>query len=209
LRAAITAVAATEHLRTKSNIVMKNDLFLFAVVFFGLVLMPTLGQTSEQIRERYGQPTEAFSISEHIWMTPEYTADGEVCSMRLYSKRISSTANYLSNKLDYWELKTVLDQLSPPETRGKLSPFSGFGRLGGGMLITTFSYGSVGFRFVTSVNMYFDPLEKHKPSKKKPKHAKAKPEPEHDKGSEDELIVPRDVEIATIAWPRRPCAEKP
>lgn len=87
---------------------------------FLISLGPVSGQTTSQIRETYGPPIEAYPVSEHIWMTPQFTADGQVCLMRLYPKRISDTLNYLGqDKLHYWELKGVLEQLAPAQMRGK------------------------------------------------------------------------------------------
>ena len=37
------------------------------------------GQTAGELREKYGRPVEAYSVSEHIWMTPDFTDDGQLC----------------------------------------------------------------------------------------------------------------------------------
>src|SRR3712207_3309528 len=92
----------------------------FVLLFCGFANIAS-GQNAAQILEKYGQPVEAYSISERIWMTPEFAADGQVCKVRLYPKRISETTNFFLDKLDYWELNKVINQLPPLETRGKPS----------------------------------------------------------------------------------------
>jgi hypothetical protein len=72
-----------------------------------------IGQTVADVETEYGKPTPAYSVSEHIWMTPEYAFDGQVCRMRLYPKRISADTNYLSQKLPFEELREVLNELVP------------------------------------------------------------------------------------------------
>ena len=185
-----------------------KDKFIFCAVFLSCVFVSTtFGQTSEQVKEKYGQPIEAYSVSERIWMTPKFTADGQVCEMRLYPKRISSTTNYFGNKLYYWELKEVLNQLAPPETRGRKMPFSGLMNMGGGIITTHYNYEKVRFIFLASFSPYLDPLDKEKSSKTKTKPAKAKQETPKNMESDEELIVPREVEIVTIFWNEKTCAE--
>jgi len=185
-----------------------KDKFIFCAVFLSCIFASTtFGQTSEQVKEKYGQPIEAYSVSERIWMTPRFTADGQVCAMRLYPKRISSTTNYLSDKLDYWELKEVLNQLAPPETRGKKMPFSGLMNLGGGMITTHYNYEKVGFRFLASFSPYLDPIDIEKSGKTKTKPTKVEQETPKNIESDEEMIVPREVEIVTICWNEKTCGE--
>lgn len=185
-----------------------KDKFIFCAVFLSCIFASTIfGQTSEQIKEKYGQPVEAYSVSERIWMTPKFTANGQVCTMRLYPKRISSTTNYLSNKLDYWELNEVLNQLAPPETRGKKTPFYGLRNFGGGMIRTLYNYEKVGFIFLESFTLYLDPIDKKKSGKLKTKSAKVKEETPKNIESEKEMIVPTEAEIVTIFWKEKTCAE--
>src|SRR5258705_10534246 len=80
-----------------------------------------LGQTASDFEKAYGKSLVVYSISEHIWMTPAYAADGQVCSMRLYPKHIDGNINYVSNspaRLQFKELKEILKKLVPPQTRG-------------------------------------------------------------------------------------------
>ena len=62
---------------------------------------PAAGQTAADIEMKYGKPVNSYSLSELVWMTPEYTGDGQVCRMRLYPKRVSGNTNYLSKELPF------------------------------------------------------------------------------------------------------------
>src|SRR5437868_6430334 len=124
--------------------------FKLTVAVFLLYAGSAGGQTASDIEVSYGKPVNAYSVSEHIWMTPEYTADGQVCQMRLYPKRISSDTNYLSKQLPFEELKEVLNQLVPLNARGvKKEPF-GITATGGGAAWTTYTYEKVTFVFTSS-----------------------------------------------------------
>lgn len=37
-----------------------------------------IGQTNLDLEKKYGKPVMSYIVSEHIVMTPEYTADGQV-----------------------------------------------------------------------------------------------------------------------------------
>lgn len=180
-------------------------LFFLLCIFVNAVC----GQTSDDFKKKYGQPVEAYSISERIWMTPEFTDDGQLCLMRLYPKRISATTNYLSNRLDYWELKAVIDQIAPPEMRGKKTVFFGINNIGGGIIQTSYIYEKVGFKFIVSFLPYFDPIEKKKSSKKtKSKSPQIKKETTKNIEPTKEMIIPREVEIVIIFWREKPCTAK-
>ena len=184
---------------------MRNKLIFCTVFLCWIFAGGAFGQTSEQVKKKYGQPTEAYSVSERIWMTPEFTSDGQVSAVRLYPKRISTTTNYLSDKLDYWELKEVLNQLAPLETRGKKTPFFGLNNMGGGRINTIYSYEKIGFSFLASFSPYFDPVDESAKPTTTP--AKVKDEPRKTIEPEEEMIVPRNTEIVTIYWHERTCAK--
>jgi hypothetical protein len=180
---------------------MKDRILLCGFFLTCLLANTIAGQTAAQIKEKYGQPIEAYSVSEHIWMTPEFTADGQVCLMRLYPKRISATTNYVFvNKLNYRELEDVLNQLAPIKTRGNRTMFFGFTIFGGQMKDTFYSYDKVSFSFLSSFIVYnavFKTRSSPTSEKEQPKDEKTK----------DEMRIPRDAEIVTIAWTERPCAK--
>jgi hypothetical protein len=113
--------------------------------FFGVMLLLFVGaanaQTPSEFEKRYGKPVVAYQVSESIWMTPEYTTDGQVCIMRLHPQRFSAKANYISPNLPFPELTKVLNQLVPLKTRGaKKEPFDT------ALLVGTLSGGSTRMR---------------------------------------------------------------
>ena len=106
-------------------------------------------QTATDIQEKYGKPVAVYSVSEHIWMTPEYGSDGQVCSMRLYPKRISANTNYGGHDLPFNELRDVLNALVQVETRGAKKESFGATATGGGAAWTIYDYENVTFTFVS------------------------------------------------------------
>ena len=56
-------------------------------------------QTMSDLQTKYGAPVKIFSVSEHIWMMPEFAADGQVCRLNFFHKRISSEMHYLSDTI--------------------------------------------------------------------------------------------------------------
>jgi hypothetical protein len=108
------------------------------------------GQRAAEIESKYGKPTNVYSLSEHIWMTPEFAADGKVCEMRLYPKRIDGSSNYLSKKLPFEELSEVLNEMIPVDQRGnKELPF-GLTDTGRPAAWTTYGYEKVTFTFISA-----------------------------------------------------------
>jgi len=91
---------------------------ILAAAFFAFAASSALGQSASDIEAKYGKPTNVYAVSQNIWMTPEYTADGQVCEMLLYPRRIAPDAINLSNKLPFDELQIVLNKLVPVNTRG-------------------------------------------------------------------------------------------
>jgi hypothetical protein len=176
----------------------KTIWFICAVCVFANTI---LGQSAAEIKEKFGQPIEAYSVSESIWMTPEFTTDGQVCSMRLYPKRISSTTNYLSNELNKWELKEVIDKIAPLKTRGKRSRFFGFTNFMGQMYSKIYNYENIRFSFLASLNLGRAGIKLTKPTSDK----KKVPE---DTTPKDEMLIPNDATIVTIVWVNKTCAEK-
>jgi hypothetical protein len=110
------------------------------------------GQTASDIKTKYGKPLNVYSVSEHIWMTPEFDAEGQICMARPYPKRISAYSNYYFNRLPSDELKDVLNQLVPPSARGAKEYKSDFAlsELGGGIERTTYPFEKVTFTFLLS-----------------------------------------------------------
>lgn len=110
------------------------------VAVFMLCLNSAFGQSAAEIKVKYGKAVKVYSVSEHIWMTPEYAVDGQVCRMRLYPKRHAGDTNYLSQKLPFEELREVLNRLIPIHKRGAKEPGFGATATGGPAAWTTFAY---------------------------------------------------------------------
>jgi hypothetical protein len=186
---------------------MKTMLRLFALT---LALSPSLAfsQTTQDIEAAYGKPLKAYSVSEHILMTPQYAADGLVCVMRLYPRHIGPNANYLSSRLPFEELKAVLNRLVPPGTRGLRSGSFGRTATGGPAAWTTYDYERVTFTFISP----FGPLRYDGATLRKgefvfsaqPDSVK-KPEPRAATDDDFASHLSADTEIVEVTWNDRKC----
>ena len=175
----------------------------FAIFFLVLFVTSASGQKVSDIDKEYGAPTQVYSVSEHIWMTPEYGIDGQICRARLYPKRISSTTNYLWKELQFQELKEVLDRLIPPGQRGSAKEFFGETELGGGMGWTTYPYENVSIVFLFAGRVDPESIKRIEsptfPIEDLPVQRKPLP-------SYRDIPFNAGVEIATIKWTNRKCA---
>src|SRR5262245_49141946 len=106
-------------------------------------------QTAADIQTKYGKPVDVYSVSEQLWMSPEYASDRQVCRMRFYPKRISGNTNYGAHDLPFNELRDVLNALVRVETRGPKKESFGATATGGGAAWTTYNYENVRFTFVS------------------------------------------------------------
>jgi hypothetical protein len=182
----------------------------------GLLLLfvsSVIGQTASEFETKYGKPVIAYQVSENIWMTPEYTAGGQVCMMRLHPRRFSSTTNYVSAHLPFQELKTVLNELVPLKTRGKKKEPFDTGAAGGGVDWMFYSYENVHFSFMASFRPepdswktrkeYVFSIEPGSPLTQPPKPKDSVPS-DNDFSSSQVL----STEIVTIRWTGRQCAKQ-
>lgn len=180
----------------------------FAILILLLSVTTALGQTVSEIESKFGQPVRVYSLTEHIWMTPDYTSDGQVCQMKLFPKRVGSDTDYLSNQLPFEELKFILNQLVPPAARGIKGESFGLTDTGGGIAWTTYPYEKVIFVFTFHLRLRKDSL-KHsesysfsadeilsyrKPAKTPPSDA------------DFDSSQTASSEIVTIKWTGRKCA---
>lgn len=109
-----------------------------ALIVFCASLAPAFGQTLQEVERRYGKPVPVYSVSEHIWMTPDYSEDGQVCRMRFYPRRLGLERDYLGSQLLFQELNQVLNEIVPPDSRGSKKDRFGQTSLGGGTAWTTY-----------------------------------------------------------------------
>lgn len=124
---------------------------LIATLIFLFCVNSASAQTARDFEKAYGNSLEVYAVSDSIWMTPEYAADGRVCLMRLYPRHIDQKTNYVSNtpmRLEFKELTAALNRLVPPETRGLQNESFGQTATDGPAAWTTYEYENVTFRFV-------------------------------------------------------------
>jgi hypothetical protein len=160
------------------------------------------GRSLSDIEKRYGKPVIVYAVSEHIWMSPEYAADGQICRATLYTKRISADANYLGSYMPVWELISVFNELAPSDTRGAKKEYFGNTSTSASMAWTTFEYENVtfsswiGFKF----GSFADMKEKGVPLGGKT--------PATINESDDEFMAKNTVnlELAYVRWSSRKCA---
>lgn len=183
---------------------------VIALIIFGFSVMPTFGQSVSEVERRYGKPTSVYPVSEHIWMTPDYSADGQVCRMRLYPRRLGPKTDYLISQLLFPELNQVLNEIVPPHLRG--SKKEGFGQtsLGGGTAWTTYEYDNVSFTFIFSYKLDPDVLRKANGKVLTGPDPEGLPLPKKTPPSLDDFAGSQDshTEIVTINWHHRPCTVK-
>jgi hypothetical protein len=186
-----------------------NAKFLF--VIFVLCVTRVTGQTAAEIEEAYGKPTLAYSVTNNIWMTPDFAADGQVCRMRFYPKRVIRGVPFLSGYLSHAEMKWILNQIAPPSSRGNLKPGFGIGTFGGGVAEAEYEYEKVTFSFSHSANIRIDP-EALKNSELVdldfPIPAGGLPKPTPRPASESDFDESGKPEIAVVRWNDRTCVEE-
>lgn len=121
-----------------------------------LSAVPVSGQTVSDIEKTLGKPTLAYSVTEHIWMTPDFASDGQVCRMRFYTKRVEGNTINLDGHLKSSELKSILNQIVPPSSRGNKKNLFDIGNFGGGIVEADYEYEKVTFTFVYSFRITID-----------------------------------------------------
>ena len=183
---------------------------VITLVIFLLGLIPTIVQTRSEVEQKYGKPVPVYSVSEHIWMTPDYSPDGQVCRMRLYPKRLGWQTDYLGSQLLFPELKQTLNEIVPPHLRGFKKYGFGQTSLGGGTAWTTYEYENVSFTLIFSYKLDADILEKAKDkvitgldSEQVTSHPKMVPSLDDLAGSKDS-----PTEIVIIRWNHKQCTVK-
>lgn len=121
---------------------------IVGIVFLALAFSSVRAQTLSEIEKKFGVPVKSYSVSENIWMSPEFTNDGQLCMARLYPKKIDATTNYLGSTLSLWEVKNVFDEFAPVAVRGKKKEDFGTTYMGG-MAFSGFGYENVSINFLS------------------------------------------------------------
>lgn len=183
-----------------------------AIVMTVFSVVSASGQSRAEIEAKFGQPVNAYLVSESIWMSPEYASDGQVCRMVFYPRRFSSTTNYLMNKLPFDDFRRVIDVIVPVAIRGaQKEPFgNGTWNGGGGVHWTNFIYERVTISYVGS--FYIDPaaLSSAEPVLLDlPDNATSKLQDKAKQIKEDfSLYSGSTAEIVTVWWNDRKCSGK-
>lgn len=176
------------------------------ILIIVLNVVSALGQSRAEIEAKFGQPVNAYSVGERIWMSPEYASDGQVCRMTFYPKRFSSSTNYLLNQLPFDEFRSVIDTIVPVAIRGaQKEPFgNGLWNAGGGVRWVNFVYERMtvsylaGFRVNPAlgtgepVTLSDSEVSKHQ---EKPKTVK----------EDFSLYRDSNAEMVTVQWNDRKC----
>ena len=68
-----------------------------------------------EIEQQFGQPQKVYSIGTYSSMSAEFAADGQVCQMWIYPKRVSGSKSYLGNKLSLAGVWSFLNSFVPPQ----------------------------------------------------------------------------------------------
>jgi len=188
-------------------------MLLVSALIFAFCANFACAQSASDIERAYGPPLNVYSVSEHIWMTPEYAADRSVCFMRLYPKRIDQKTNYVCNScgLDFKELKVLLNQLAPPNTRGLQNESFGQTATGGPAAWTTYGYEKVTFTFVSPFGPFaYDPttIRKGEFVFSVPLGPPEKPKLRLPTDDDFSSSLSAGDQIVTIRWNDRKCALK-
>lgn len=177
---------------------------VIVMTFFNVV--SAFGQTRAKLEAKFGQPVNAYSVSESVWMSPEYASDGQVCRMIFYPRRFSSTINYLTDQLPFDEFRRVIDAIVPVATRGaQKEPFgNGLWTIGGGVRWANFVYERVTIEYVASFrfNAALGMGEPVTFSSDEISKQQQKPKPLKEDFS---LYSDSTAEIVTVQWNDRKC----
>src|SRR5262249_8580166 len=137
-----------------------------------------------------------------------FAADGQVCRMRFYPKRVHRNTVYANAYLNFQELKWILNRLAPPSARGDKKQGFGFSDLGGGILETEYAYEKVSLNFVSALDIRLTPEDMKKGEfldfellDNEP-YVPPKPSPP----SESDFVENNETQIVSLRWNDRPCA---
>ena len=186
---------------------MKLKLILITLSFVASAIS-AMGQTAADLNAKYGEPVRAYTVSESIWMTPEYASDGQVCRMRLYPIRLdANSGNHLAHRLQFPELNSVLNKLVPLKERGAKKESFAQTATGGGSAWTTYPYEKVTFVFISPFKMdATTPLKPYTFSEKAISNTEGSTTKNHDASADDFRVSEQfNTEIVTITWNDRKC----
>jgi hypothetical protein len=161
------------------------------------------GQTARTFEKDYGKPTDRYSLSTSISMTPQYSSDGQVCRARLYRKQLSNGTKSVSKALPFEELKGVLNQLIPPRLRGAIKDPFRVTDLGGGQGWSTYTYENVSIVFAFPVNI--DPKDWTGPFTFPIENSPPKQQSKEVLSTNSDFSPNDGIEVVMVTWTHRPC----
>ena len=192
---------------------LKINAWSVGVRIIGLIVclgsfVSTLAQTVSEVERKYGKPV--YSVSEHIWMTPDYSPDGQVCRMQLYPKRGGGKTDYPGSQVLFPQLTAVLNEIVPPDQRGAKKNGFGHSYSGGGAVWTTYDYENVSIIFVSSYTLDPRILEKADAYVLRERDPLDSPPQKKTPPSLDDFAGSQNLHIegVKITWNHRPCATK-
>lgn len=191
---------------------MKIRLTLIAAIL-PMICFLVKAQTSKEIERTYRKQPDVYLVSEGLWMTPSYSANGQVCMMRVYPRTISKNTNYLGPYLDINETLNFINTLFPVNTRGRRESGFGMSDLGGGVIWTSFNYDNVQFVFISTFDKtnLVEKVAKGEQMDLGPvdEAAIAELQKKEDAKSDDQLMREHafNERLLEIYWPNRKCAK--
>ena len=179
-----------------------------AIVMIVFNVVSAFGQTRTEIEAKFGQPVNAYQVSERIWMSPYYASDGQVCRMTFYPRQFSSTTTYLINELSFDEFRSIIDAIVPVAIRGtQKEPFgNGMWTIGGGGRWVNFVYERVTISYVAGFR-YNPALGMGEPVNLDDEVSKRREKPKTMK-EDFSLYSDSTAEIVTVQWNERKCPRK-
>ena len=178
---------------------LRNAFILCALV---LCAVSAFGQTEREIEDKYGKPVKIYSVDDTIWMSVEYTSDGQACQMTLFPKRVSNDTVYLYGQLPLYELKRVLNDIAPQSERGDRGDWWGLSLFMGGIENAIYDYEKVAISVKARARFS---------TNKEPEKNRLEEKGQNDAIEENEEFanpIFRKAEIAVISWKDRKCAEQ-
>lgn len=85
-----------------------------------MLIVPAIGQTRETLVNYFGEPSETFMASKWIAVTAHYSREKKVDKLTISLRYSSSIASPSEFDEAVKGLRTVLDQVVPASSRGKL-----------------------------------------------------------------------------------------
>jgi hypothetical protein len=140
-------------------------------------------------------------------MSAKYSADGQVCEMNLYPKRVSDETVYLGfPHLPQGEIKRTLDKIVPSSERGQETQLSGLTFGLGSSTSTSYDFENVMFVFRSSIRLKKanDQIEENTDVEKKEENVRN----DEKKADSFPASALRNVEIISIVWKNRTCTDK-